>query len=375
MRILLGYGYYPGTTGVYLEQALSRQHQISFVGTAWASHRRLGFPPDMDLAAYIAALPDRPDLFVYVDSGLAPYLPAGLTQLPIPTVAYLIDAWPPGIRQRNTFRLRLAPLFDYLFVAHRGAVELFQSARSGLPAHWLPIGCDPEVHRDHHVERIYDIGFVGQYNRSYPERVAILDALSARYHMNDFRRAYYMDDMARIYSQSKIVVNISHSDKILNMRIFEVPPTGAMLLTQASTENGQTELLRDGEHFVTFTDLDDLLQKADYYLTHDDERDRIARQGQAHVLAHHTYAQRMTTMLNTVADDGFQMVAPARRWSPEQVQKTYMTTYSMMRLIDPILRSPCLSKGLRHCAGHHARQAYLVTLAMLRITKHEWLGL
>jgi len=296
-----------------------------------------------------------------------------LEALPFPTAAYLIDAWPPGLSQKNTFRLRLAPLFDYLFIAHLGAVEVFRAWREGLAVHWLPVACDPEIHIGQKRERIYDIGFVGQYNpKSYPDRVRLLDMLSQKYRMNDFRQAFYMHDMARVYGESKIGFNLSHGD-ILPMRFFEVLASGALLLTRQSEHNGQSQLtdLEEDEHFVTFKTLDDLLSKIDYYLQYAEERERIAHAGQASVLAHHTYAHRLHTLVETIVADGARVCAPVRSWSAEQRAFAYMELHSMMRMVDATMYDILPpSMGLLKLAAR-SRQLFYTLTAVLRRIRHE----
>lgn len=374
MNILLGYGYYPATTATYFEKALAQRHNITYVGTPWDALSRPGYTPDMDLAQYVSALPIKPDLFLYIDSELAPYAPRGLEKLPCPTAAYLVDAWPPGIRLVNQFRPLLAPLFDYLFVAHKGAAELFSSYRDHLPVHWVPLGCDPDIHKEQPCERIYDVGFVGQINpTTYPERVQMLAVLQAHYKMNDFRQPHYLEDMARIYSQSKIVFNISHTNRILSMRFFEVPPSGALLLSEYSDSNGQSELLQEGEHYISYRGLDDLLAKVDYYLAHDEERERIARAGQAYVLANHTYAIRAQTMLDIIQNDGRRRCAPVRSWSAEECTMAYMRLHSMLRLLDATAHAPWRTVKGRTRFSKYARRTYYILTGLLRRIKHEWM--
>jgi hypothetical protein len=371
MHILVGFGYFPGTTGLHLQAAFAKQHQVTYVGTSWAAHHQPGFAPNVDLAALVARLDTPPDLFVYIDSGNVAYAPVGLEKLPCPTAAYLIDAYPPHTGLINKFRLRLAPLFDYVFVAHRGCEALYSSWRSDLPVHWLPLACDPEIHRDHQLERIYDIGFVGQVNASYPNRVRALKALSARYRLNDYSRPYYMEEMARIYSESKIVFNITLQG-LLNCRIFEAPPCGALLLTEHSDHNGQGELFTEGEHFVTFRDVDDLIQKVDYYLAHVEEREKIARAGQAHVLQHHTYANRVQTLLDVIAADGTRLRAPVRSWTNSQRTRHYLELHSQLRLIDAVMDQRWQEVPGRYRLTKQARQGYYALTALLRRIKHQW---
>jgi hypothetical protein len=372
MHILLGYGYYPGTTGIYFEQCLRQGHEVTFVGTPWAA--RPGFSPTVDLAQLAESLPTPPDLFLYIDSGNAFYAPTGLEQLPCPTAAYLIDAMPPFVTtQRNTFRLRLAQLFDYVFVAHLGAVALFQEWRAGEPVAWLPLACDPEVHADQHLERIYDVGFVGQDNPiAYPERSRMLQLLDARYRMNQRNQPVYLKDMARVYSQSKIGFNMSVND-ILTMRFFEVMAAGALLITEASARNGQDQLagLVEGQHFVTFRGGDDLLQKIDHFLSHPAEREAIAAAGCQAVLRQHTYAARASQVLNHIQEDGLRQAAPLRRWPPARQARAYLETHSLMRMIDATMTTPVAARGVRAGAAR-AQQLYYALTALLRRIKHEW---
>jgi spore maturation protein CgeB len=57
-----------------------------------------------------------------------------------------------------------------------------------------------------------------------------------------------------------------------------------------------------GEHLVTYRDPDHLCEQVAYYLAHDDERERIAAAGQAHVHAHHTYDQRMARLVALIEE-------------------------------------------------------------------------
>ncbi len=360
MRILVGYGDAPGTTGQYMEDALRAAHTVTFVGRG--SNARPGYAADLDMAAFTADMKEPADLFLYVDSGNNPYAPVNLHTLPIPTAGYFMDAYPPGSPQRTPYLETFAPLFDYLFVAHRTAIPHYQALRGGAAVHWLPPCCDPVVHGDQHQVRIYDVGFVGQVNKSYPERVRLLSALEQRYRLNDYRQRYYREEMARIYSQSKIVVNVSHTDRIIPMRFFEAPAAGAMLLTQNSSDNGQDEMLRPGEEYVSFTSVDDAIEKVDYYLAHEEERARIAQAGRAAVLSRHTYAQRTAEMVRVVTGDGLHRRAPARQWQQAEAAKAYMRIHSQLRLVDCVMEQPGVSL---------APQLYYALQALLRRIRHR----
>lgn len=59
-------------------------------------------------------------------------------------------------------------------------------------------------------------------------------------------------------------------------------------------DNGLNKLGTDGEHFVTYDEsLNDFLDKFDYYLKHEAEREIIARSGHQHFSQNHTYKHRV----------------------------------------------------------------------------------
>lgn len=71
------------------------------------------------------------------------------------------------------------------------------------------------------------------------------------------------------------------------MRLFEVPATRSLLLTDSSAD---IELaIKPGEHVATFEDVDDFRQKLAFYLADAKARERIAAEGLRHVRTSCTY--------------------------------------------------------------------------------------
>lgn len=96
-----------------------------------------------------------------------------------------------------------------------------------------------------------------------------------------------------VYRNSKINLNISLRSigSGIPLRAFDIMGCGGFLLT-----NFQADFLEYFEpdvDFVYYTDYEDLLMKVDYYLTHDVERENIARSGYEKVKAQHTYEHRI----------------------------------------------------------------------------------
>lgn len=103
------------------------------------------------------------------------------------------------------------------------------------------------------------------------------------------------------YSSSRIALGIhsvNTSSTMMSMRTFEALGCGAFFLTQwtPAIEN----LFKNHTHLVWSKSPDETIELVDYYLSHDDERARIARQGQAEVYAKHTYLHRAHDFLKAV---------------------------------------------------------------------------
>ena len=103
-----------------------------------------------------------------------------------------------------------------------------------------------------------------------------------------------------MFAQSKINLNftIPNIENGIPLRVFDVLSAGGFLLTDYREElcqqfENQTDL-------VVFENTADLLQKADYYLTHEKERQQIAKNGQKKVQHFHQYDQRLTKILHSV---------------------------------------------------------------------------
>lgn len=116
------------------------------------------------------------------------------------------------------------------------------------------------------------------------------------------------EDSVRIFNASKINLNL-HSGMqasvhvsggdFVNPRTFEVASCGAFQLVDRRTL--MPELFAEDE-LATFGSMQELKEKVDYFLAHDQERAGYSARGQARVLAEHSYAARMKTLLDFVRE-------------------------------------------------------------------------
>ena len=143
------------------------------------------------------------------------------------------------------------------------------------------------------------------------ERTELIRAITERFHFDLFTPgknftmpnltnhgvAGYFQQMPLVFKQSKINLNISlRSIKSgIPLRAFDIMGSGGFLLS-----NFQADFLDDfipGEDFVYYESKEDLLDKIDYYLIHEEERIAIAASGHDKVSANHTFRHRVREML------------------------------------------------------------------------------
>ena len=112
--------------------------------------------------------------------------------------------------------------------------------------------------------------------------------------------ADYLAETPYIFHDSKINLNITlRSIKSgIPLRCMEIMSCGGFLLT-----NFQSDFFKHfvaGEDFVYFESNDDMLQKIDYYLTHEKERTSIAESGYQKVIKNHSYETIFQQIFNII---------------------------------------------------------------------------
>lgn len=301
IKIWLAYVACPVTPAVYFERALRQLCRTTTIGPP--------LPPDLienlhlqnmklplndldistdfrpDMAKVLACVPpgQHPDLYLWVES-VGDHYPLNLDTLSCPKACYLIDS-----HLNLPAHLEWARQFDTVFIAQREYLDEFR--RHGIRVHWLPLGCDPEIHCHTDVPKMYPVGFAGTVKPG-SRRESLLTKLSS--HIPVHYERCFRDDMARLYSQSLAVFNETAGN--LNTRVFEVMSTGSLLLTDMAKNSGQDELFRDGEEYAVYRD-NNCSDVTRFYLDNEKLREQIAQRGQRLVHNAHTYAHRIDDLI------------------------------------------------------------------------------
>ncbi len=110
----------------------------------------------------------------------------------------------------------------------------------------------------------------------------------------------YHTGMPAVFASSKINLNftIPNIENGIPLRVFDILSAGGFLLTDYREEICRQ--FENGTDLVIFDGMKDLLNQADYYLTHEEERIQIAQNGQKKVRALHSYQKRLNTILSQI---------------------------------------------------------------------------
>jgi spore maturation protein CgeB len=194
-------------------------------------------------------------------------------------------------------------------------------ARRGIAAEYFRIGFDPRVlERVADRERGTDVAFVGALGRAQHGRGNDVLERASRAVPIDFwgtgaedwprdsplRSRYRGEawglDMFDVLARSRIALN-RHidvaEDYANNMRLYEATGMGALLLTDSKRNLG--DLFERGREVVTYGNEDELVERARYYLQHEDERAAIAGAGRERTLRDHSYRERMRELADLLA--------------------------------------------------------------------------
>ena len=199
----------------------------------------------------------------------------------------------------------LIPYLDLALTAAPECVEWYQ--KEGCPALFFPEASDPHIfHPMPELPKLHEVCFVGS-------RYGIREKLVTGLRKAGVRVTAYgagwdggrldTKDVPQLFAQSKIVLGVGtvgHCEDFyaLKMRDFDGPMSGSCYVTH---DNPDLRLVyRVGQELVTYRSVGDCVEKIRWYLSHEDERERIADAGRAKALVEHTWEQRFNCLFDAL---------------------------------------------------------------------------
>lgn len=263
----------------------------------------------------------KPDLFI--TEWYLPEMARAASKVGATTVLWCVDD--PMIIEENWFYgkwFEYASGFDYVFTFSKGAVPVYRE-KGVVWVDWLPLFFDQATIGP--PER----GCVGRYPLSFvanrfrdrdPACERILAPLVRRFggSVHVFGSGWAEDPkvvdatlhgpvarstLGEIFRSSKISLNLHRESSYrfagsLNYRTFEILGAGGFELMEYLS--GVEEVFRLGSEIVVARSGKEAVELAQYYLEHDEERERVASQGHRRVMEEHTVARRVDRLLQAV---------------------------------------------------------------------------
>lgn len=207
--------------------------------------------------------------------------------------------------------------YDFVISSFPPTIDFFR--KRGASAELNKLAFEPAVlSRLENKKKVFDVTFIGSLFDCHRSRVDWLENLCNRFpglkiwgpgiknisSRSPIRKRYMGQawglEMYQIIRDSRITLN-HHGDVppyANNMRLYEATGVGALLLTD--WKENLPEMFIPGREVVAYRTPEECAELIQYYLEHDEERESIARAGQARTLREHTYAQRMRELVDLV---------------------------------------------------------------------------
>lgn len=105
-----------------------------------------------------------------------------------------------------------------------------------------------------------------------------------------------------LYQRSKIGVNIHNRGKYTlgNYRMFELPANGVLQISDG--DDCLPYFFEEGKEIVGYRDMTDLIEKTEYYLSHENERIELVANAYRAVLGRHRFSDRMAQLASIIRD-------------------------------------------------------------------------
>lgn len=184
--------------------------------------------------------------------------------------------------------------FNHHFIANPLVVQHFNHKEFGNN-HYLPYACDIELHgRKLNLKKNRKCALIGSVRK---DRKQLVKALSKRGIELELIGDLYREDYINALASTQIVVNQNPAEGVglLNMRWFEAPAAGAIIL-------GESDDLKHNPVFQGWNLGHDSLDDIVNFINGQNETSLaiMAHELQSHVYANHTYQNRCQEILDTV---------------------------------------------------------------------------
>ncbi len=204
-------------------------------------------------------------------------------------------------------------LADYFFITNQGQIPFLKERGIKNPI-FITQGCDREAHRiskSKSKKWESDVAFIGAAKD--PERINFIREVAKHFNLKVWggewkthglkchKRNIYPHEFAKICSGAKIILGIDVSNQVegyFSNRTWITLGCGGFLLTRYVP--GLGKIFVNKKHLVWYHNIEECFSFIAEYLSKDEERKRISKEGYQYVHEHHTYDQVVKRILHHI---------------------------------------------------------------------------
>lgn len=206
------------------------------------------------------------------------------------------------------YHMELSRVVDHIYITNKTHMKL-NAEKDLTNFSYLPCPTDPDVFKFHNAEKLYDLLFIGNNNNN--SRLELLKRIHQRYNLVvaggkwedtglKALPAVCGEEFSALCGKAKILLGLigdewKQLEAYFSYRLVNVLASASFLI-QSYTPGLET-MFTNRRHLVWFKTEEELFELIEYYLHDDEERRRIAFQGQTEVLNKYTYDRHVTKIL------------------------------------------------------------------------------
>ena len=235
---------------------------------------------------------------------------AGLAELKVPVVCMLHKPQTMLEQKLHFFKTNAVDLIVDVNITYKKFQE-----QLGIKTTRIWLSASPKTYYERNVPELYDVGFSGatHANKLTGPTANLRDRVLDRLKTKDIKlfwnkqtspshRISSVEEYARKINESKIWIATTGPTLDISPRYFEVMLSKTLLFCNDMPVQYEG-VFQDGFNCVTFkNDLSDFDEKLDFYLTNDDERDKIINSAYEHAVDNLTTKHMCEKMLREIND-------------------------------------------------------------------------
>jgi len=178
---------------------------------------------------------------------------------------------------------------------------------TNIPFYQLPFAVNPTIFKRYNIPYKYDIAFTGiirkdqtnDWRTKISKNIHLLKKYSVLFSGRCFKT---LETYSKALCTSKIWISTTGPADIVGTRYYEVMATGTTLLLCNRFDEAYEGLFIENKHYVAFNSIKEFVKKIDYYLKNEEERVKIIKEAQTHVLKNHTWKHRGNKIIELIED-------------------------------------------------------------------------